>query len=337
MRISTLISISCLTAVAAAANLPSRPIIQSGPRRHHASLHHEPSGRASDYLIKNLPNIPTNVTDGLIGRMYSGNVPVLKDGASLFFWYIASPTPSKDLVVWLNGGPGCSSLLGAFEENGPIRVANSSTGPEWSRNPYSWDNAANVLYVEQPVGTGFAFANGSDFATNEITVGENFYTFLNSFYDIFPETLAHRLYITGESYAGMYIPYITATLAEKNILTNGRPIPLAGILVGDGVWNWTIQNDLNLAGHFFEETNFFAENRTYLDQIYETAANCSGIDPAYFSIYWFPNNTNGCFTGLIPQQYLNIYKPGMQFNVYDIFTDGRETAGMDNHLQEYFS
>ncbi|RKO84627.1 serine carboxypeptidase-domain-containing protein [Blyttiomyces helicus] len=86
------------------------------------------------------------VTDGLIGRMYSGTLPILKDGAYLFFWYIKSSTPSKDLVVWLNGGPGCSSMIGAFEENGPLRVSNSSTGPEWSRNPYSWDNAANILY-----------------------------------------------------------------------------------------------------------------------------------------------------------------------------------------------
>ncbi|RKO91045.1 peptidase S10, serine carboxypeptidase [Blyttiomyces helicus] len=193
------------------------------------------------------------------------------------------------------------------------------------------------ISVEQPIGTGFAFGNGSDFAKNEITVGENLYTFLDQFYDIFPETLAYRLYITGESYAGMYIPYIAATLVEKNRLTNGRPIPLAGILVQDGLWNITIQNDINLAGHFFEETNFFSENKTYLDQIYETAVNCSGINPYLFNFWNFPNNTNGCWVGNIPQSYLNVYKPGMYFNPYDIYTDASNMNNMGNSLIDYLS
>ncbi|RKP33291.1 serine carboxypeptidase-domain-containing protein [Dimargaris cristalligena] len=202
MRVTAALAVSYLSVLAAAATLPTRPIIPSAPRRVHASSEHPSSHLASEYLIKSLPNIPTNVTDGLIGRMYSGTLPILKDGASLFFWYIKSSSPSEDLVIWLNGGPGCSSMIGAFEENGPLRVSNSSSGPEWSRNPYSWDNAANVLYVEQPIGTGFAFGNGSDYVSSEIGVGEDFYLLLNNFYNIFPETESYRLYISGESYAG---------------------------------------------------------------------------------------------------------------------------------------
>ncbi|RKO83702.1 serine carboxypeptidase-domain-containing protein [Blyttiomyces helicus] len=267
MHITASLAVSCLSVLAAAANLPSHPIIPSTPRKVHASSEHVHSNLASKYLIANLPNIPASVTDGLIGRMYSGTLPIFKDGASLFFWYIESSTPTKDLIIWLN-------------ENGPLRVSNSSTGPESSRNPYSWDNAANVLYggvigeddeerftamqygsrnfvyscatsspfflpVEQPVGTGFAFGNTSDYVTSEIGVGEDFYLFLNNFYHIFPETVSHRLFISGESYAGEHLEpgAVLQRHAIYNVLSitsfsltrqDGRPIPLAGILVGDG-------------------------------------------------------------------------------------------------------
>ncbi|RKO87764.1 hypothetical protein BDK51DRAFT_28676 [Blyttiomyces helicus] len=113
--------------------------------------------------------------------------------------------------------------------------------------------------VDQPVGVGYSFSHASDYATNEIGVGEDFFLFLNKFNDVFPETLAHRL--TGESFG-----------------------------------NTTIQYDIDLIGHFFEETNFSSENRTYLDQIYDVAANCSGIDPSYFGFVLFPNLTDSCFT-----------------------------------------
>ncbi|RKO87226.1 hypothetical protein BDK51DRAFT_52012 [Blyttiomyces helicus] len=95
--------------------------------------------------------------------------------------------------------------------------------------------------------------------------------------------------------------------------------------------------ELNLAAHFFAKTNFFSEIKTYLDQYYEIAANCSGIDPIFLPYLFFPNHTNGCNTNDIPQAYLIVYKPGMQFNYHDIFTDLRATNGMDDNLQAYLS
>ncbi|RKO84912.1 peptidase S10, serine carboxypeptidase, partial [Blyttiomyces helicus] len=101
---------------------------------------------------------------------YAGNIPIKEDGASLFFWYFdAAPfAPHADkLVVWLNGGPGCSSLYGSFVENGPVAVHDNGS---LSSNAFSWHKLANVLYIEQPINTGFSFGPAVDNVQNELQV-----------------------------------------------------------------------------------------------------------------------------------------------------------------------
>lgn len=64
---------------------------------------------------------------------------------------------SAPLAAWFNGGPGCSSMVGLFQENGPCRFVNGEETP--SLNPYSFNNYANMLYIDQPVGVGFSYGN----------------------------------------------------------------------------------------------------------------------------------------------------------------------------------
>ena len=119
--------------------------------------------------------------------------------------------PATDpLIIWLQGGPGCSSMLGIYTENGPFNYRYESSDPmdpfRLDHNPYSWNNNANVMYVDQPLGTGFSFSDTTRWSEDGIT--DDFTTFLHNFMVKYPEFQGRELFITGESYAGHYIPNI---------------------------------------------------------------------------------------------------------------------------------
>ncbi|KAF9446561.1 alpha/beta-hydrolase [Macrolepiota fuliginosa MF-IS2] len=86
----------------------------------------------------------------------SGYINVSKD-TYLWFWFFAARTnpDTAPLTLWMNGGPGCSAMLGLFQENGPCLV--NPDGLTTAFNPYSWNNVTNMLYIDQPVGTGFSY------------------------------------------------------------------------------------------------------------------------------------------------------------------------------------
>jgi len=135
-------------------------------------------------------------------------------GAYLFYWLFESQgNPQTDpLVLWLTGGPGCSSELALFFENGPYTV-----NPDLSLtpNPYSWNTNANLLYVDQPAGTGFSYAkNTSGYVINEAQVAADFYVFLQNFMKKFPQYASLPFFITGESYGGHYVPAISAYIVS---------------------------------------------------------------------------------------------------------------------------
>mmetsp|Transcript_88873 Transcript_88873/g.167471 ORF Transcript_88873/g.167471 Transcript_88873/m.167471 type:complete len:486 (-) Transcript_88873:133-1590(-) len=149
-----------------------------------------------------------------------------------FFWLFESKgNPSKDpLIMWLSGGPGCSSQLALFAENGPCKV--SKDGSRTRLNPYSWHTNANVMWVDQPAGVGFSTGLGTH---NENGVAQNMFTFLQNFYKQFPEYQTQDFYIFGESYAGHYVPAIGHRIWSGNKAGEGIKIPLAGIAIGNGL------------------------------------------------------------------------------------------------------
>jgi hypothetical protein len=135
-----------------------------------------------------------------IGESYAGLLPVDNTGKELFFWFVPSTNPAAhdEIVIWLNGGPGCSSLDGFFKENGPVTWMSGTFLPV--RNQYSWTNLSNVVWIDQPVGTGFT--QGIPNATSEVDVANQFLPFWKNFMNTFD--LNHKkVYITGESYAGV--------------------------------------------------------------------------------------------------------------------------------------
>jgi len=152
--------------------------------------------------------------------------------ANLFYWLFESQNkPSTDpLVLWMTGGPGCSSELALFFENGPYTVdANENLIP----NPYGWNTFANLLYVDQPVGTGFSYAD-SDYVHDEAHVGVEMYTFLVKFLQMFPQYAKLDFYIVGESYGGHYVPTVADYVQQGNKMNPAVYINLKGVGIGNG-------------------------------------------------------------------------------------------------------
>ena len=157
------------------------------------------SAAAQFAVGNNIPGIPFATKNS-----WAGNLPIgaANPNASLYYWLWGAEdaADSDNLIIWLNGGPGCSSLNGFLQENGPIVYINEGDTP--APNPYSWLNAGNVVWLEQPVGTGFT--TGKSTVQNEDDVGKQVAGFLDNFYATFPELKGKKLYLTGESYAGSY-------------------------------------------------------------------------------------------------------------------------------------
>ena len=129
----------------------------------------------------------------------------------MFFWFFeARNNPSTaPLALWINGGPGCSGMIGLFQENGPCTFNNVS-GSTPVLNPHSWNNVANMLYLDQPIGTGFSY--GTDSATSTVTAAPFVWKFLQAFYAQFPAYKNRNFGLFTESYGGHYGPEFASYL-----------------------------------------------------------------------------------------------------------------------------
>ncbi|WFC99600.1 carboxypeptidase D [Malassezia yamatoensis] len=183
---------------------------------------------------------------------WAGEVSVSKDEDDhrYFFWLWEpqNDVGHEDLVIWLNGGPGCSSLEGLFEENGPFTFTHGEDA-ELKLNPYSWTNLSYVMWVESPIGVGFT--EGQPSIRGEKDLGREFHGFLDEFFSTFPELKNKRLWLTGESYAGMYIPYIAHELYQNADKHSG--INLQGIAINDPSFTDTFFGEEAPAFEFLEK------------------------------------------------------------------------------------
>jgi hypothetical protein len=177
--------------------------------------------------------------------VYSGYVDIPATGKkSLHYMFLHSQNaPSTDpLIIWFNGGPGCSSMLGWAQEHGPFVVPDG--GQTFVENPYSWNREANMLYVESPAGVGYSYGETeADRTFDDNTSAQDNLNFILGWFEKFPEFKSHDLYISGESYAGIYVPYASYYIDQYNVQhaaddTVFKP-NLKGFMVGNGVTDWT--------------------------------------------------------------------------------------------------
>uniref|UniRef100_A0A672ZWP0 Carboxypeptidase n=1 Tax=Sphaeramia orbicularis TaxID=375764 RepID=A0A672ZWP0_9TELE len=169
-------------------------------------------------------------------KQYSGYLSVAH-GKHLHYWFVESQSkPASDpVVLWLNGGPGCSSLDGLLTEHGPFLIQDDGVTLEY--NKYSWNQIANVLYLESPAGVGFSYSDDGNYKTNDTEVSMNNYLALKEFFRLFPEFSTNELFLTGESYGGIYIP----TLAER--VMEDSKLNLQGIAVGNGMSSYELNDN----------------------------------------------------------------------------------------------
>ncbi|KAF6134646.1 hypothetical protein GIB67_002047 [Kingdonia uniflora] len=187
--------------------------------------------------ISKLPGQPDNVGFS----QYSGYVTVNEQaGRALFYWLTEAPAirepDSRPLVLWLNGGPGCSSIAyGAAEEIGPFHIR--SDGKTLFVNPYAWNNLANTLFLESPAGVGFSYTNTTSdlYNSGDQRTAEDAYIFLVKWLERFPKYKHRDFYIAGESYAGHYVPQLSQIVYEMNKVVQNPIINFKGFLVGNAV------------------------------------------------------------------------------------------------------
>ncbi|KAF2156758.1 carboxypeptidase-like protein S1 [Myriangium duriaei CBS 260.36] len=176
-------------------------------------------------------------------NQYSGYLSV-GTNMNMWFWFFEarnSPTTAP-LATWFNGGPGCSSMIGLFQENGPCHFVNGASTP--SLNPYSWNTYANMLYIDQPIGVGFSY--GSDPVTSTVTAAPYVWKLLQAFFTQFPQYENHDFGIFTESYGGHYGPEFAAYFESQNSAISsgsatGTHVNLVALGVNNGWFDPTIQ------------------------------------------------------------------------------------------------
>lgn len=243
-------------------------------------------------------------------KHYSGYVTIDEvHGKKLYYYFVESErNPSTDpVVLWLNGGPGCSSFDGFVYEHGPFNFeAGKPRGslPTLHLNPYSWSKVSNILYLDSPAGVGLSYSgNKSDYVTGDLKTASDSHTFLLKWFELYPEFLSNPFYIAGESYAGVYVPTLAYEVA-KGIDAGTKPVlKLKGYMVGNGVTDdvidgnalipfvhgmGLISNELfeeiiaDCQGNYYNPTSFNCENKLVkVDKAIEDLNIYDILEPCY--------------------------------------------------------
>ncbi|GJN84991.1 carboxypeptidase Y [Purpureocillium lilacinum] len=162
-------------------------------------------------------------------KQYSGYLDNKISDKHLFYWFFESRNdPAKDpVILWLNGGPGCSSMIGLFTEMGPAFIPNKDLIPV--RNANSWTNNASIMFLDQPVNVGYSYSSQS--VNTTAVAAKDVYALLTLFFHKYLQYSKLPFHLAGESYAGHYIPSIAQEILDsKNPLIN-----LKSIMIGNGL------------------------------------------------------------------------------------------------------
>ncbi|KFK27798.1 hypothetical protein AALP_AA8G430800 [Arabis alpina] len=204
--------------------------------------HHADSGS----IVKFLPGfegpLPFELETGYIGV---GEEEELQ----LFYYFIKSENnPQEDpLLIWMTGGPGCSSVNGFLYEIGPLTIkieAYDGNIPSLVPTTYSWTKLANILFLDQPVGSGFSYKRTpiTDKSSDTLEV-VRVHEFLRKWLDKHPEFFSNPFYVAGDSYSGKIVPALVQKISEENYRCCKPPINLQGYVLGNPVTN--IVEELN--------------------------------------------------------------------------------------------
>lgn len=210
-----------------------------------------PATSAEDHRVRDLPGLE----DSSIVH-YAGHIPIdIERNANLFYWLFEATTKDAEseapIIIWLNGGPGCSSLIGQFLEVGPLSLNHDG---QVEVRPEGWNQLGHLLFIDQPVGTGYSYLSRSgsgirggkgtrSSCKNDEECNADFYAFLLNFFSLHSKYLnvgeggrkvTRRIILTGESHAGHVIPSFTKYVMEKNSQRNSVKLDIDSIVIGNG-------------------------------------------------------------------------------------------------------
>ncbi|XP_043844764.1 lysosomal protective protein-like [Dromiciops gliroides] len=269
-------------------------------------------------LITSLPGL----ADLPSFKQWSG---YLQAGSDKYFhyWFVESQgNPESDpLVLWLNGGPGCSSMEGLLAENGPYGMNNDGS---LYVNPYSWNLVANMLYLESPAGVGYSYSSSRNYKTDDQQVAADNYQALQSFFAKFPSFTSNDFYVFGESYGGVYVPSLSA-----QIVNGPASINFKGFGVGNGMSNYRLNDETLIEFSYYHGIigkNLWDSLNTYCC----SAGSCN-----------FYNSTENDCSDSILEAYRMIL--GVGLNIYNLYSpcwgapgyQERLATDMSNLYREY--
>ncbi|KAF8096438.1 hypothetical protein N665_0308s0012 [Sinapis alba] len=197
-------------------------------------------------VVKFLPGfegpLPFELETGYIGLG-------VEEELQMFYYFIKSENnPQEDpLLIWLTGGPGCSSLFGLLFENGPLalkfEVYNGST-PSLVSTTYSWTKMANIIFLDQPVGSGFSYSR-TPLVDKVSDTGEvkRIHEFLQKWLSKHPQFYANPFYVAGDSYSGMIVPPVVQEISKGNYICCKPLINLQGYILGNPVTDSKLQHN----------------------------------------------------------------------------------------------
>eukprot|EP00250_Pteridium_aquilinum_P019285 c24378_g1_i1 orf=629-2071(-) len=261
----------------------------------------------ADLIVKGLPGqVPAQVSF----KQYAGYVVTdAAAGRALFYYFVEAQSHplSQPLTLWLNGGPGCSSVgNGAFEELGPFRP--NGTGRGLVLNDHSWNKDSNILFLESPAGVGFSYSNtSSDLLTNDAKTAQDSLAFLLGWFEKFPEYKSSKFFLTGESYAGHYIPQLASLILEYNDRQGSQVFNLQGVAIGNPL--------LNLGTDSYSTYFYFWSHGTISDETFDgITAACNFNDYTDTTSH---NESTMC------NNFLNnaMTEVGNYINLYDVLLD----------------
>ncbi|KJA22564.1 hypothetical protein HYPSUDRAFT_67027 [Hypholoma sublateritium FD-334 SS-4] len=167
---------------------------------------------------------------------------------SMWFWFFESREAPEisPFTLWLNGGPGCSSMIGLFQENGPCHV--NADGATTTLNPFSWNNISNIIYIDQPIGTGFSF--GNDTVNSTVSAAPFVWQAFQILFESpqFEKFRRREFIFATESYGGHYGPAFVTFFDQQNKLIDehqlkGVKITVSALMINNGWYDPLIQNE----------------------------------------------------------------------------------------------
>ncbi|PON27520.1 hypothetical protein TGAM01_v203287 [Trichoderma gamsii] len=288
----------------------------------------EQSKNAADFYVRGLPGLAQDPT---AVKMHAGHIEVTPEhNGNLFFWHFQNQhiANRQRTVVWLNGGPGCSSEDGSLMEIGPYRLKDDHT---LVPNNGSWHEFANLLFVDNPVGVGFSYVDTDSYTHELDEMADQFVIFLEKFFDLFPEYEHDDLYFAGESYAGQYIPYIAKAIVARNKQKieekkEREAWSLKGLLIGNGWMSPRDQYDSYLP--FLYEKGLLTKDSDVTKKLQSSLRICQnkmGSDPGHVD---YPD-CEGILSSILSMT-KNGNGPDACWNMYDVrLRDTYPACGMN--------